>query len=107
MGLQGECRKLNDIPMTDSVIDDAVRSQLALILAAPQFVKSKQLKLLLEFLVNETLDGRNAKLKEYSIALAVFGRDASFDPTADNIVRVEARRLRTKLEEYYESVGWL
>ena len=44
-------------------------------------------------------------LKEYRLGLAVFDRPESFDPGADPIVRVEARRVRTKLAKYYESEG--
>jgi hypothetical protein len=46
--------------------------------------------------------GRNEAIKEYSLGLTVFDRGASFDPKADTIVRVQARRLRAKLAEYYE-----
>ncbi len=44
-------------------------------------------------------------LKEYSIGVAVFDKDPSFDPRIDNNVRTEARRLRAKLEEYYGTIG--
>jgi len=57
----------------------------------------------LRFAVEQTLDGKNDELKEYSIALEVFDKDESFDPRIDPTVRSEARRLRTKLAEYYES----
>jgi serine/threonine-protein kinase len=35
----------------------------------------------------------------------VFGRNESFDPRVDAIVRVEAGRLRTKLAQYYDTEG--
>lgn len=59
----------------------------------------------LEFIVEETLAGRANQLGEYSIALAVFDRDESFDPRLDTIVRNDARRLRQKLLEYYKQSG--
>ena len=37
--------------------------------------------------------------------MEVFDRKASYDPRVDPIVRVEARRLRTKLKAYYEGDG--
>jgi serine/threonine-protein kinase len=59
----------------------------------------------LRLAVTETLEGRSADLKEYRFGLEVFDREASFDPGADPIVRVEARRLRAKLAKYYGSDG--
>ncbi len=44
-------------------------------------------------------------MKEYSVALAVFGRPDSFDPHHDPIVRVQARRLRSRLAEFYCTQG--
>jgi len=44
-------------------------------------------------------------LKEYSLGIAVFDRDASYDPRTDPIVRVEAGRLRSRLNEYYNTRG--
>lgn len=35
----------------------------------------------------------------------MFGRSASFDPQSDSCVRVQAKRLRLKLTEYYASEG--
>ena len=49
------------------------------------------------------LTGRAGKLKEYVLGRDVFDRGPSYDPRADSIVRVEARRLRTKLRHYYET----
>src|SRR5690348_6205572 len=84
---------------------EAIREELGRILAGPGFAKARQLRTFLNFLVEKTLAGDTENLKEYSIAVQVFGRDESFDPTADNIVRVEARRLRTRLAEDYAAEG--
>ena len=59
----------------------------------------------LQLAVERTLEGRGEELKEYVIGVEVFDRSASFDPRVDPIVRVEARRLRAKLEAYYGSAG--
>jgi hypothetical protein len=68
-------------------------------------VNSGRLKRFLRFSVEETLAGRAENLKEYTLALEVFDKSASHDPGADPIVRVEARRLRARLKEYYETDG--
>ena len=59
----------------------------------------------LRLAVIETLEGRSDDLKEYRLGLEVFDREPSFDPGADPIVRVEARRLRAKLAKYYGGEG--
>jgi len=59
----------------------------------------------LRFSVEETLEGRGHQLKESAIGHAVFDRAADYDSRLDPIVRVEARRLRTKLEQYYTRQG--
>ena len=75
------------------------------ILAGAAFARSGRMSRFLRLAVEYALDGRGAELKEYPIAVEVFDRPASFDPRADPIVRVEARRLRAKLRAYYEGEG--
>lgn len=82
-----------------------VRAQLRRILASAEFASSPRMKDFLQLAVNETLAGKSGRLKEYVIGVEVFRRPASFDPTTDPIVRVEARRLRSKLERYYANEG--
>lgn len=60
---------------------------------------------LLRFVVQRSLAGQAADLKEYLLGVEVFDRTPAFDPRTDPIVRVEARRLRAKLKSYYESEG--
>jgi len=89
----------------DRLIDAHVEAQLELILASPQFKKSERMNRFLRFVVGQALLGNDRDLKEYSIGLEVFDKDASFDPRIDNNVRTEARRLRAKLSEYYAEAG--
>ncbi len=42
---------------------------------------------------------------ERQIAVDVFHRPADFDPQLDSSIRVQAARLRSKLEEYYAGEG--
>ena len=55
--------------------------------------------------MEEVLAGRASRLKGYTIATAVFDRPDSFDAHADPIVRVEAAKLRSRLEHYYYKHG--
>ena len=83
----------------------SVREQLDRILASALFVHADRLGRFLQFVVGETLAGRGDRLNQYAIAIEVFDRDETFDPTVDAIVRVEAGRLRSKLLEYYSELG--
>lgn len=84
---------------------DAIRTQLDRILASPGFVHSDRMARFLRFTVEQTIQGHAGSLKESVLGMEVFDRTASFDPRTDTIVRVEARRLRSKLKEYYETHG--
>lgn len=84
---------------------DAVRAQLERILVSPGFANADRLSRFLRFVVERTLDGEGDQLKEYRLGTEVFDRPADYDPRLDSIVRVEARRLRSKLAEYYDGPG--
>lgn len=82
-----------------------IREQLKRILASPGFDASDRNRRFLEYVVEETLEGRADRIKAYSIATSVFGRNDSFDPQQDAIVRIEAGRMRRALEHYYLTSG--
>jgi adenylate cyclase len=84
---------------------EMVRRELERVLASPDFVASDRLKKFLRFVVDEALAGRGDRLHAYPIAVEVLGRDASFDPQTDPVVRMEAGRLRRRLERYYLGAG--
>jgi tetratricopeptide (TPR) repeat protein len=90
---------LNGVPAAE------IRAQLDLILRSRAFIQSHRIRRFLQFVVEESLLGQPHRLKEYLIGLEVFDRREAFDPRVDSIVRVEARRLRYKLEEYYRAEG--
>ncbi|HLK69074.1 MAG TPA: hypothetical protein VKU19_36830 [Bryobacteraceae bacterium] len=82
-----------------------VRNELQRIIAGPQFENADRLIRFLTFVVEEALAGRGDSLKESLIGVEVFGRATDYDPKVDPIVRVQARRLRAKLDTWYESGG--
>jgi len=85
---------------------ESTRAQLDKILASDGFVNADSLSRFLRFVVDQKLAGRGDLIKEYVIGVQVFHRGESFDPRADPIVRVQAGKLRHKLNEYYETVGF-
>jgi TolB-like protein len=92
-------------PKEANNLDEPVRQQLKLILKSRSFKQVDRLQRFLGFIVEETLSGRGDVLKEYPIGVDVFGKDSSFDPRMDPIVRVQARRLRIRLATYYRDEG--
>ncbi len=87
------------------VPEPEVRAELDRILASKSFVTAGRISKLLRFVVDKTLAGETSQLKEYAVGVEVFERDESYDPRLDSIVRVEAGRLRTRLDEYYNGDG--
>lgn len=59
----------------------------------------------LSYSVSQTLSGDGEALKEAVVGIEVFDRPVDYDPRIDPIVRVEARRLREKLRQYYAAEG--
>ena len=84
---------------------DAILASLERMLAWPEITRSPQLGRFLDYIVQRTLAGDEHSIKAYSIAVDVFGRPVDFDPQADPIVRVQARRLRGLIEDYYSGPG--
>ena len=80
-----------------------VNLELERVLSSRELRGSKALADLLRYCVQQTLANNVQQLKEYWIGVNVFRRGEEFDPAADPIVRVQARRLRHKLESYYRS----
>jgi Tol biopolymer transport system component len=85
--------------------DTEVRAELARILRSDRFVNAPSLSRFLSHIVDRTLNGNGNELKEYALGIDVFDRGEAFDPKIDTIVRVQARRLRSKLQAYYGAEG--
>ncbi len=82
-------------------LPEAVRAAVGRIVASPDFTASDRARRFLRYVVEETLSARADRIKAFSVAVEVFGRDESFDPQNDPVVRIEAGRLRRALEHYY------
>jgi TolB-like protein/Tfp pilus assembly protein PilF len=82
-----------------------VREHLGRILDSASLRSAESLRRLLRYTVETTLAGKGEELKEYTIGVEALGRPGSFDPRQDNIVRVQARKLRERLATYYGGEG--
>ena len=94
----------NDLSIA-TLTEPAIRAQLDLILASDKFKNSHRIKALLTYLIDKTLSNDLHALKEQVIGIDVFERPENFNPQEDNIVRVQARRLRKMLKSYYLTAG--
>ena len=80
-----------------------VERELERICSNVHFRTSKRACEFLRYVVRVTLDGRVDSLKERSIGIDLLGRDISYDPSSDAIVRVRANDVRKRLSSYYAS----
>jgi TolB-like protein len=93
-------------PSPDSSLSEqAIRQELARILASRTFRAAQGQRKFLAYTVDKAIANDGYLLKEYVIGTEAFGRDQSFDPRFDSIVRTEARKLRNRLAKYYETEG--
>lgn len=97
--LQG--RQTSSQEPTQADIDRELES----VCASPQFAKAERMCAFLRFIVTRSRAGDLDHLKEAVIGTEVFGREPGYDPKVDPIVRTEARRLRQRLQEHYDSLG--
>ena len=83
----------------------AVRETLERLLASETFGRSERARKLLRYLVEREQAGEADRLKGFSIAMDVFGKDGDFDSSTDAVVRVQAGRLRELLQHYFANEG--
>ncbi|MES0880207.1 hypothetical protein [Roseibium sp. SCP14] len=90
-----------DLPVSPDLIKSALKNALA----SSEFQSAPQLRSFLGFVVHATLSNSQEKIKGYTIAVEALGRSEDFNPVTDPIVRVEAARLRRRLDTYYAGSG--
>lgn len=84
---------------------DEIKGSLEKILASDAFVRAPQLARFLQFAVLKTLEQKTEDLKEYRIGVEVYDRKPTYSPSQNSIVRTEAARLRSRLNQYYKTDG--
>jgi hypothetical protein len=81
---------------------ELIREQLARILASPLFSHSKRFPDFLRYTVIHTLKEDTDSIKERTLGVDVFGRDANYDTSLDPVVRMTAVEIRKRLAQYYQ-----
>jgi TolB-like protein len=89
----------------EPIPEDAVRLHLDKVVSSRPFANAARSSRFLRFVVEARLANQPNRIQEYVLGLEVFDRKESFDPRIDSIVRVEGRRLRLRLAEYYRRQG--
>ncbi len=84
---------------------DAVLQQVARILAHPVFRNSVRSAKVLQYCVEQSLHANGQHLKERTLGIEVFGRNAEYDTNQDTIVRAAASDVRRRIAQYYHEPG--
>lgn len=91
--------------MTKDPISDARWRSVERVADSALFQRPSRLRDLFLYICENSLNGRHEELREQRIGEVVFDRGHDFRPNDDTIVRVEARKLRKRLEEYFATEG--
>jgi hypothetical protein len=96
---------VNLVNSAASVDCNLVRRYLDKILNSPIFAYAPKQQKLLKYLVKESHIGNGQRLKGYTIAIEALDAKPEFDSSHNSSVRVNAKRLRENLCEYYRNLG--
>jgi hypothetical protein len=100
---------LNDSPTATTTLTDeerkAVQEQLERLLSNSHFSQSRRFPSFLRFVIDRTLGGQTDLLKERTLGIEIFGREADYDTASDPIVRVTATEIRKRIAQYYQEPG--
>jgi Malectin domain len=91
------------MPSTVGLLEE--KAELEAVFASGIFNRAPSLAHVLNYVCTKYFEGQSEQVKEYNIAVEALGRPPDFDQKRDSIVRVEAHRLRKRLNEYYEGEG--
>lgn len=83
----------------------AILAQVERLLSTPYFSHSRRFPAFLRYIVHATVDGHADLLKERTIGVEIFGKNADYDTALDPIVRVTAGEIRKRIAQYYQEPG--
>lgn len=90
---------------TAEISADAKRAALRSILESSRLASADRLQGFLTHIVEEDIAGRGADIRGKTIAQDVYGKDPAQGADPENVVRVDARRIRQILELFYQGEG--
>lgn len=80
-------------------------AELGRVLQSRCFRSRKILCAFLSYIVQETLAGKQSSITQQRIATEALGKPVNFSATDSPLIRVQAGRLRSQLQEYYTTEG--
>src|ERR1700756_2259647 len=83
----------------------AIQEHLEQLLSNSHFNQSRRFPSFLRFVIDQTLLGQMDLLKERTLGIEIFGREADYDTASDPIVRVTATEIRKRIAQYYQEPG--
>jgi hypothetical protein len=83
----------------------AIEEQVERLLQNSHFSHSRRFPTFLRFVVQHALTGQSDLVKERTLGIEIFGRDADYDTASDPIVRVTAAEIRKRIAQYYQDPG--
>jgi hypothetical protein len=83
----------------------AIQEQVERLLRNSHFNQSRRFPSFLRFVIEHTLLGQTDLLKERTLGIEIFGREADYDTASDPIVRVTATEIRKRIAQYYQEPG--
>ena len=83
----------------------AIEEQVERLLQNSHFSHSRRFPTFLRFVVQHALTGHSDLVKERTLGIEIFGRDADYDTASDPIVRVTAAEIRKRIAQYYQDPG--
>jgi hypothetical protein len=93
------------VASTQHLTEKAKRELLQRVLQSPILSSSRALQAFLQFVTEHEIAGQSSEIKEQRIGCEVLGRKTGYDPAGDNIVRVRAHELRSRLGKYFSTTG--
>ena len=84
---------------------DEIRAALVSVVSSEAFRGARRLQDLLTYVVEEYSAGRGDKIRAKLISEDVYKRPPNSGADGDNVVRVDAGRLRRRLDQYYLDAG--
>jgi hypothetical protein len=73
--------------------------------SSQHFKRAARLREFLLYVGQSSIENSGATIHEQEVGITVFGRQAGYDTSLDNIVRVNATELRKRLELYFVTEG--
>src|ERR1700731_297429 len=83
----------------------AIQEQLERLLSNSHFSQCRRFPSFLRFVIDQTLLGQTDLLKERTLGIEIFGREANYDTASGPIVRVTATEIRKRIAQYYQEPG--